>query len=557
MSRVSVIIPTHNRAHFLAEAINSVLNQSFKGAQIIVIDDGSTDNTRQMLGQYGDRVEYIYQQNSGRAQARNIGIKAAKGDYIAFLDDDDIWLPEKLEKQVAFLDAHCDIGLVHTFTEAIDEQGFLLAKETRERFNSYRKSMRIGYTYEGMSRYCTMFISSVIVRRRCLEEMELFDTVTETFEDWDFYLRFSLKYRIGTLPQALVRFRIHKAHSTLSEFTQGRVATSMKHLSRLVSGGGLFPGRVRYNFYLHLANAYYVDAQLVMFRFFARKAIRFNPLILFSSRLGLHFLCSMIPANIMTRIRQLKNPAAKIYAYPERIIPEETPSGPLSSHLKRYDFARQFCKDKSVLDAACGVGYGSGYLAEVAREIISVDIAQEAIIYAQKHYQKENIQFRVGDVTSLEFPDKYFDVVCAFETLEHLDKPEEFIAEVRRVLKQEGEFILSVPHVKNTRYTPQNPYHRIEYSQNDLEAILKKYFRTVEIFGQRRKQSLLHYYLQRIDIFHLRALLPNFARRKICHALVTHSWDEVNFGDLVITKKGIRRSTELIGICRFPIRQGS
>ena len=556
MPKVSVIIPTHNRAHFLVDTINSVLGQSFKDAQIIVIDDGSTDNTRQLVGQYGARIDYIYQQKAGRAQARNIGIKAAQGDYIAFLDDDDIWLPEKLEKQVIFLDAHPDIGLVHTFTEVIDEQGLLLEKETRERLKSYRKSMRIGYTYEGMSRYCTMFISSVILRSCCLEEMELFDTITETFEDWDFYLRFSLKYRIGIIPQALVRFRIHQAHSTLDEFTHGRVATAMKHLSRLSSGGNLFSNRVRYNFYLHLTNAYYIDGQLIMFRFFACKAIRLNPLILFHSRLGLHLLSSMVPVNIMGRIRQLKSPTSETSSYPERIIPEETPSGPLSSHLKRYDFARQFCHDKIVLDAACGVGYGSSYLAQVAQRIIGVDISQEAISYAQKHYPKENIQFRAGDVTNLEFPDEYFDVVCAFETLEHLAKPEKFIDEVRRVLKQEGEFIFSVPHVKNTRYTPLNPYHRVEFSQKDLEAILKKYFRAVEIFGQRRKQSTLHYYLQRIDVFHLRALLPNFARRKICHALVTHSWDEVNLEDIVITAQGLSCSTELIGICRFPVRKG-
>jgi glycosyltransferase involved in cell wall biosynthesis/ubiquinone/menaquinone biosynthesis C-methylase UbiE len=556
MPKVSVVITTYNRAHFLSDAIDSVLNQTFKGVQIIVIDDGSTDNTRQILGRYGDRIEYVYQQNAGRAQARNIGIKAAQGDYIAFLDDDDIWLPEKLEKQIIFLEAHQDIGLVHTFTEVINEQGFLLEEETRQRLKSYRKSMKIGYTYEGMSRYCTMFISSVILRSRCLDEMEFFDSTTETFEDWDFYLRFSLKYRIGIIPQALVRFRVHKVHSTLDEFTHGRITTAMKHLARLDSGGNFCsPNRVRYNLYLHLANAYYIDAQLIMFRFFARKAIRLNPLILFHSRLGLHLLSSIVPTNIIGWIRQLKNPATKISVYPERIIPAETPSGPLSSHLKRYDFARQFCQAKVILDAACGVGYGSNYLAQVAQEVIGVDISQEAITYAQEHYQRENIQFKVSDVTNLEFPDEYFDLVCTFETLEHLAKPEKFIDCVRRLLKPEGEFIFSVPHVKNTRYAPSNPYHYIEFSQKDLETILKKYFKSVEIFGQRRKQSNLHYYLQIIDIFHLRARLPNFARRKICHALVTHSWDEVNLEDIFITKEKISHSSELIGICRIPIKE--
>jgi len=235
--------------------------------------------------------------------------------------------------------------------------------------------------------------------------------------------------------------------------------------------------------------------------------------------------------------------------YPERIIPNETFGGPLASHIKRYCFAKSYSVNKVVLDAACGVGYGSFYLSEVANEVIGVDISEEAIAYAKKHYQKENMQFRQMDIHTLMFSDKYFDLACSFETLEHLDDPERYISEVKRVLKDDGIFIISTPYFKKTLHKPKNPYHKIEFSQEDFSNLLEKYFNKVEIFGQRRLQSFLHYYLQKIDVFHLRALLSSYIRKKICHVLLTHSWDEADSGDFVISKEKIWWATELIGVC--------
>jgi len=543
MPKVSVIIATYNRSHFVCEAIESVLNQTFLDFEIIVIDDGSKDNTKQVLEKYGSRIHYIFQENKGRAESRNTGIKNTKGEYIAFLDDDDIWLPNKLEKQVAFLDSHPEIGLVHTFVELIDEQGLLLQKETEKCFKFYRKAMKLGYAYEGMSQLCIMFLSTVVVRKDCFEKVGFFDLSIPAFEDWDFYLRFALEYRIGTISEPLVKFRLHKAHSTLSEFTYGRIQTSMKHLAMLDSRNNFpFRNQVRYNFYIHLANAYYIDIQSAMFRYYALKAIKLNPLILFCPRLILHFLLSFVPVRMMQMMR------ANIY--PERIIPEEAFGGPLAAHLKRYNFAKQFCANKIVLDAACGVGYGAHYLAEVAKEVVGVDASLEAIAYAKEHYQRENIRFKVMNVHNLEFPDKYFDIVCSFETLEHLQEPIRFISKVKWVLKDDGVFIVSTPHVKRTTYNPKNPYHKVEFSYKDFEGFLKKYFKNVKIFGQRRLQSILHYHLQKIDIFHLRALLPSFLRRRICHTVATRAWDEAGIKDFVISKEGVKRATELIGICK-------
>ncbi len=275
MPKVSVIIPTYNRSHYVGEAIDSVLGQTFKDLEIIIVDDGSTDNTKQVLKNYASRIQYIFQEKKGRAEARNQGMMAAKGEYITFLDDDDIWWPNKLQKQIIFLDAHPHIGLVHTFTEVVDEEGRLLEKETGSRLKLYKKAMRIGYTYEGMSQLCVMFISTVMVRKECLGKVGLFDSRTESFEDWDFYLRFALKYRIDTIPEPLVKSRIHQKQSTRVEFTQGHIGTSMKHLSLLDSHPDFSSGnRIRHNFYVHLASAYYIDRQFTMFRIYALKILK-------------------------------------------------------------------------------------------------------------------------------------------------------------------------------------------------------------------------------------------------------------------------------------------
>jgi glycosyltransferase involved in cell wall biosynthesis len=309
MPKVSVIVPTYNRSHFVCDAIDSILNQTFKDFEVITVDDGSTDNTQGVLQKYGSRLYYIYQQNHGLPAARNTGIEAAKGEYIAFLDDDDLWFPEKLEKQVKFLDANPDIGLVHAFTEVVDERGLLLAEETKNRLKQYKKSMQLGYTYGGISRMGIMFMSSVMVRKSCLELVGYFDSTLDCGrEDWDFALRFALKYRIATLLEPLVKYRLHQSSTLFKKLTEGRIKVCLKHLAMLDCMDNLgLRDRIRYNFYLHLTNAYYIDMQMKAFRACALKAFRLNPAAICSSRLGLHFLVSLLPLGCISMIRGLKD----------------------------------------------------------------------------------------------------------------------------------------------------------------------------------------------------------------------------------------------------------
>jgi glycosyltransferase involved in cell wall biosynthesis len=123
MLNVSVVIPTYNSAHLLDDALQSVLEQTYKDFEIIVVDDGSTDNTSEVVSKYNDKLHYFRVDNRGPAKARNYGISKATGKYIAFLDADDKWLPTKLEKQVSMFEQNPEFGMVFTENSLFDAKG--------------------------------------------------------------------------------------------------------------------------------------------------------------------------------------------------------------------------------------------------------------------------------------------------------------------------------------------------------------------------------------------------------------------------------------------------
>lgn len=181
---VSVIIPTYNSEKLLLLAVQSVLNQTYGDFEIIIIDDGSTDNTKQALGQFKDeRIKYIYQENAGPAVARNKGINLAKGEYVAFLDADDKWVPEKLEIQINVFKENKDIGLVYS---AIDME----VESFQEREIERHKNCK---TKEDLVKHLLFnaigIVPSIIVKKDILNQAGLFDANLRLGEDWDLWIR--------------------------------------------------------------------------------------------------------------------------------------------------------------------------------------------------------------------------------------------------------------------------------------------------------------------------------------------------------------------------------
>lgn len=206
MPQVSVIIPTYNRARYVTEAIDSVLAQTYQDYEVIVIDDGSTDNTREVLEPYMDRIRYIRQENAGVSAARNRGIGEAQGQWLAFLDSDDIWLPEKLESHTAFIVEHANVCLHATgmllqrdhlgTVDWFAHSGFLRAcpEDTYfERPLVFHLTYRLAWT------------PTVAVKTAVAKEVGLFDTGLGIYEDFDFFCRCAMVGAWGVTTRPLAQ----------------------------------------------------------------------------------------------------------------------------------------------------------------------------------------------------------------------------------------------------------------------------------------------------------------------------------------------------------------
>lgn len=204
---VSVVIPVYNHARYLAEAIASALEQTRPAAEVIVVDDGSTDETPQVLARHRDRVRVVEQANRGVAAARNAGAALARGELLAFLDADDAWLPGKLEAQAARFAAEPALGLVHCAVEEIDAQGRRLRTLTEgmdgrvaEEMLLFRRAVILGGG------------SGAVVPRARFEEVGGFDEGLGTSADWDLHHRIARRAPVGFVPQVLLRYRVHGAN---------------------------------------------------------------------------------------------------------------------------------------------------------------------------------------------------------------------------------------------------------------------------------------------------------------------------------------------------------
>ena len=229
-------------------------------------------------------------------------------------------------------------------------------------------------------------------------------------------------------------------------------------------------------------------------------------------------------------------------------MPDETEPGIVALHLKRYEFALPWCRGAEVLDAGCGVGYGSAFLSEAAERVVGVDRDEPAIAYARARYGGPNVEFQVGDVAALDLPDTSFDAVCAFETIEHLDDAGAFVGEVARVLRPGGVFLVSTPRADETTTAPANPFHRVELSRADFESLLRRFFGEVELYGQRRLQTARHRLMQRADVLGLRKRLTFL--RPASRLLGTAPMAEVTADGIVIERDELDRATELVAVCR-------
>jgi len=206
---ISVILTTYNRPAMTCEAIDSVFAQTCSDFELIVVDDGSTDDTEQVLSRYGDRIQYVYKENGGEATARNVGLARARGDLVAFLDDDDTWLPEKLEAQVAYHREHPKVGLIYTDCQRFNENGLLPDPSGRKRLS--------GWIFREFVEEYFIIFSTIMVTRAAIDRVGGFDEAYKRGDDVDFMGRVLEHYPAGYIDRRLLMRRKYARPTTPAE----------------------------------------------------------------------------------------------------------------------------------------------------------------------------------------------------------------------------------------------------------------------------------------------------------------------------------------------------
>ena len=226
---VSVIVPTYNRGWVIGEAVDSVLAQQYSNYELIVVDDGSTDDTAAVLNAYGSRVRLLRQKNKGVSAARNAGIRSAAGSLIAFLDSDDLWLPSKLSQQVLFFEEHPD-ALVCQTEETWIRNGVRVNPRKRHRKPS-------GMIFEPSLELCLVSPSAVMMRRSLFDRVGLFDESLPACEDYDLWLRISCRIPVHRIPAALIVKR--GGHSDQLSRQPGLDRFRIQSLVKIIDSGQL------------------------------------------------------------------------------------------------------------------------------------------------------------------------------------------------------------------------------------------------------------------------------------------------------------------------------
>jgi glycosyltransferase involved in cell wall biosynthesis len=296
MPKVSIVIPFFNAIKYLPETIETVFKQTYSDYEVVIVNDGSTEDIEGWVKKLNHpKVRLINQENKGCSEARNTGIRQSSGDYIAFLDADDLWHPTKLEKQVRVLDEHPETGLVYTWSDLIDEQGRRTGRTARPTAE--------GKVWENLIEENLVGGGSVpLIRRGCLEASGLFDQNLVSFlEDWDLWLRLALLTEFRVVPEALMYYRQLDSSSSMNWSKMEKSFQIMIEKAFAIAPAALQYKRARSYGLVNLYLAWKPIKSLVpspsTSLSFQRKAIAYYPQIIFKQefwRLSLSILLTQI-----------------------------------------------------------------------------------------------------------------------------------------------------------------------------------------------------------------------------------------------------------------------
>ena len=216
MVKTSVIIPTYNRAELLDDCLSSIVSQDYNDYEIVLVDDGSTDGTSEVVDKFGEKVRYIRQNNTGVPGALNRGVREARGELIRFLASDDRLCPGALAKEATFMDANPEVGLLYSQAWQIDETGAITDLRKPEFADD-------SYVRSGLDEIRDLLFwdhitcSTVVVRKSCFDEAGLFDETLRPFgEDWDMWMRIAKKHSVAYLAQPMASYLKHSGNISMT-----------------------------------------------------------------------------------------------------------------------------------------------------------------------------------------------------------------------------------------------------------------------------------------------------------------------------------------------------
>jgi glycosyltransferase involved in cell wall biosynthesis len=331
MPEVSIVIPAYNSADTIIETIQSIFNQTFSNYEIIIIDDGSTDDTKQVLEPYMHKIEYYAQRNQGQSAARNEGIQKAKGDFIAFLDDDDLLHPDNLKIKLGILKKHPEIGAVFSDFRLFNKDNFITPKSPLDFYKSLKrykkdvadifrekKRLRLTEKFEVEYFYGNIFddlfmgnfilTSSFIARKKFADEIGWFKPDIRAQEDYEFYLRFSKKHPMAFVNETLVDYRRGDnqltGHSYMEPITKSVVTIIDQYRDEFSKRGEIkiFKKR-KAGSLVRLSEVYLGKGLKSEARNIIRESIRLNPCLM---RNYLNLIVSYIPVRLFSLIRTKK-----------------------------------------------------------------------------------------------------------------------------------------------------------------------------------------------------------------------------------------------------------
>jgi len=222
-----VIVPAYNSADFIGQALESILAQTNPPTEILVVDDGSTDNTVEVIRPFGEKVHILRQEHQGVSAARNRGVRHARGEYLAFLDSDDIWKPEKLEKQIACL--------IEKNTVWVCCAAAYFDSQTGQRLSGYAKDLFEGDVLEQEFLQSFILSPTPVIKRSVFDEVGYFDEGIHIGEDWDMWLRIAARYPIGVVREELALKREHPQSTMQRASTEEKLSDQLKIVEMVVA----------------------------------------------------------------------------------------------------------------------------------------------------------------------------------------------------------------------------------------------------------------------------------------------------------------------------------